>query len=178
MYKGMWVRFADLNSFLAHLSWRLMGELIVYQSLWRLSSIRQHFQTSSPLKPLGQFNSNFIWRLLRTREQKFVQVVLVTWPRWPPRPYMVKTLRKSSPEPEGRWPWVLVCSIRVVGPTKFVQMMILQGRLTLTYLKSRSNLLPNAFKWENFSKVDFFENGGSLSHYSHLIAVGRGRPLI
>ena len=23
-------------------------------------------------------------------------------------------------------------------------------RMTLTYLKSRSNLLPNAFKWENF----------------------------
>ena len=30
-------------------------------------------------------------------------------------------------------------------------------RLTLTYLTSRSNLLPNAFKWGNFSKVDFFK---------------------
>ena len=29
-------------------------------------------------------------------------------------------------------------------------------RLTLTYLTSRSNLLPNAFKWEFFLKVDFF----------------------
>ena len=67
---------------LAHLSRRLMGELIVYQSLRcpsvRPSSVRQHFQTSSPLKPLGQSNSNFIWRLLRTRERKFVQMVLVT----------------------------------------------------------------------------------------------------
>ena len=38
--------------FLAHLSRRLMGELIVYQSLRRPSvgpSVRQHFQTSSPL---------------------------------------------------------------------------------------------------------------------------------
>ena len=58
---------------LAHLSRRLMGELIVYQSLRRPSvrtsvrpsSVGQHFQTSSPLKPLGQLNSNFIWRLLR-----------------------------------------------------------------------------------------------------------------
>ena len=59
-------------------------------------------------------------------EQNFVQMVLVTWPRWPPRPYMVKTLQKSSsPEPEGRWPWDLIYSIGVVGPTKFVQMMIL-----------------------------------------------------
>ena len=38
----------------------------------------QHFQTSSPLKPLGQLNSNVIWRLLMTREGKFVQIVLVT----------------------------------------------------------------------------------------------------
>ena len=50
---------------------------------------------------------------------------------------MVKTLLKSSsPEPGGRWPWDLVCSIGGVGPNK-------------------SNLLPNAFKWEIFWKVDF-----------------------
>ena len=90
------------------------------------SVIRQHFQTSSSLKLLGQLNSYFIWRLLRMGERKFVQMVLVTWPRWPPRPYMVKTLKKSSsPEPESQWPWDLVCSIGVVEPTKFVQMMIL-----------------------------------------------------
>ena len=83
------------------------------------SSVCQHFQTSSPLKPLGQLNSNFIWRLLRMGEQKFVQMVLVTWPRLPPHPYMVITLQKSSsPEPEGWWPWDLVCSIGGVGPTK------------------------------------------------------------
>ena len=55
-------------------------------------SVHQHFQTSSSLKPLGQLNSNFIWRLLRMGEPKLVQMVLVTWPRWPPCPYMVKTL--------------------------------------------------------------------------------------
>ena len=69
--------------FLAHLSRRLMGELIVYQSLRRPSvvrrpSVRPQFQISSPLKPLGKLNSNFIWRLLRTRERKFVQMVMVT----------------------------------------------------------------------------------------------------
>ena len=46
--------------------------------------------------------------------------------------------------------WDLVCSIGDVGPTKFVQMM--NPRLTLTYLTSRSNLLPNAFKWDFFLK--------------------------
>ena len=113
-------------SFLAHLSRRLIGELKVYQWLRRPDVVRQHFQTSSPLKLQGQLKSYFIWRLLRMRERKFVQMVLVTWPRWHPRPYMVKNPQKSSsPEPEGRWPWDLVCSIGVVGPTKFVQMVIL-----------------------------------------------------
>ena len=81
-----------LQCLLAHLSRRLRSELLVYQWLRRPSSVRQHFQTSSPLKPLGQLNSNFICRLLRIGERKFVQMILVTWPRWPPCPYMVKTL--------------------------------------------------------------------------------------
>ena len=71
-----------LAQFLAHLSRRLMGELIVYQSLRRPSvrrpSVSQHFHSSSPLKPLGQLNPNFIFILLRTRERKFAQMVLVT----------------------------------------------------------------------------------------------------
>ena len=39
--------------------------------------------------------------------------------------YGKNSLKSSSSEPEGRWPWDLVCSIGDVGPTKFVQMMIL-----------------------------------------------------
>ena len=55
-------------------------------------------------------------------EQTFSQTV----PRWPLSPYMVKTLKKSSsPEPKGRWPWNLVCSIGCSSTTKFVQMMTL-----------------------------------------------------
>ena len=76
----------------AHLNLRLMGELIVYQLLPRPASVRPQFQTSSPLKPLGQLRSHFVWRLLRTRERKFVQTVLVTLPRWSPRPYVLKAL--------------------------------------------------------------------------------------
>ena len=30
--------------------------------------------------------------------------MLVTWPRWPPHPYMVKTFQKSSPESVDRFP--------------------------------------------------------------------------
>ena len=33
--------------------------------------------------------------------------------------------KSSSQEPNGRWPWNLICSIRDFGTTKFVQMMTL-----------------------------------------------------
>ena len=39
--------------------------------------------------------------------------------------YGKNLLKSSSPEPEGQWPWDLVCSIGDVESTKFVQMMIL-----------------------------------------------------
>ena len=34
-----------------------------------------------------------MWSLLGEGERKFVQMVQVTWPRWPPCPYMVKTFK-------------------------------------------------------------------------------------
>ena len=37
--------------------------------------------------------SNFKWNFYGVGEQKFVQMVLVTWPRWPPFPYMVNTFK-------------------------------------------------------------------------------------
>ena len=59
--------------FLAHLSRRLTGELIVYPcSGVRPSSVVHRFQRSSPLKPLGQSKPNFIWSILRKGEQKFI----------------------------------------------------------------------------------------------------------
>ena len=78
-------------------------------------------------------------------EQKFVQMVLVTWPRWPQRPYMVKPLnllQNQKADALGTWyvafgMWGLPILFKCDGPM-------------LTYLTSRSNLLPNAFKWEFF----------------------------
>ena len=48
------------------------------------------FQTTSPLKPLGQCCSNFMWNLLRLGEQKIAKTVAVHWPRWLPCLYIVK----------------------------------------------------------------------------------------
>ena len=48
-------------SFLAHLSRRLIGELNVYPCSGVRPSVIDTFQTSSPLKPLGQPKPNFMW---------------------------------------------------------------------------------------------------------------------
>ena len=55
----------------------------------------------------------------------FIQMYLGSWPRWPPCPYKVKTLKTSSLGPKGQWTWDLVCSIGDVVPTKFAGRMIL-----------------------------------------------------
>ena len=69
---------ALLLGFLAHLSRRLTGELIVCpcSGVRRPSSVgvrrRSQFQRSSPLKPLGQSKPNFMWSILRKGERKFI----------------------------------------------------------------------------------------------------------
>ena len=68
-----------------------MNELKVYRSL-RRPSVHQHFQTSTPLKSLGQLSSKFHMETLgRGNDSLF----LVTLPIWPPRPYMVKKTFKN-----------------------------------------------------------------------------------
>ena len=64
--------------------------LLPYAFVWEKCS---EFRTTSPLEPLGQFCSNFIWSLLRVGEQKIGKMVAVRWPRWLPRPYMEKTFK-------------------------------------------------------------------------------------
>ena len=59
-------------------------------------------------------------------EYKFVQMVQVTWPIWPPCLYMIKTFKNLLLwNQKGWWPWDLVCSIGCWSTTKFIQMMTL-----------------------------------------------------
>ena len=51
---------------------------------WRPSSVCKLFQKSSPLNPLGQFQPNFVWMILRWSPFKIVSVNAVLYPRWPP----------------------------------------------------------------------------------------------
>ena len=116
-----------------------------------------HFRRAFSPKPLGQSKPNFMWSLHWSGERKFVRGIWVTWPRWSPRPYMVKTLQKSSsPEPKGQWPWALICSIGALGPSKFVQMMTLGWPWSILNL-TRSNLVPYAFIWEKLLESHLME---------------------
>ena len=109
-----------------------------------MSVIRPPFSKIFFSKTLGQSKPNFIWSLSGMGERKFVRGVYVTWPRWPPRPYMVKTLQKSSSsEPKSQWPCDLVCSIGALGP--IIVCSNDDPRLTLTYFAARSNLVSCAF---------------------------------
>ena len=66
----------------------------VWENCWE-------FQTTSPLKPLGQFCSNFIWSLLRLGERKIAKMVAVHWPGWLSCPYMVKTFKNLLLQNQG-----------------------------------------------------------------------------
>ena len=50
----------------------------------------------------SQFCSDFIWSLLRLGERMIAKIVAVHWPRWPPCPYMVKTLKNLFLQNWGR----------------------------------------------------------------------------
>ena len=65
---------------------------------WRFLTLAQgrvhtKFQTKFSQKLLCHSELNFVWKLSGTRKWKFVNVMLDTWPRWPPCPYMVKALK-------------------------------------------------------------------------------------
>ena len=71
-------------------------------------------------------------------------------------PIYGKNLKKSSsPEPNGQWPWKLVCSIGCWSTTKFFSND--DPKLTLTYFTARSSFVPYAFVWEKGKTTDFSE---------------------
>ena len=115
---------------------------------------------TSPLKPLGQCCSNFIWSLPGAEEWKIAKMVAVHWPRWPSCQYMVKTfknlllqnrgclqaesLHKSSGR--GSQPkllkWLSYFDVwPFYGKVKFASICICMGPIHL-YVKNVDN-----FKW-------------------------------
>ena len=90
------------------------------------------------------------------RERKSAQMVLVTWPRWPPCPYMVKTLKNLllwNQKADDLETWYASSGARVLP-----SLLKWWPWLTLTYFTARSNLVPYAFVWEQGKTMDFSEN--------------------
>ena len=113
-------------------------------------------RTSSPLKPLGWLKPNFIWSLLGTGERKSVQTVQVTWPRWPPCPYILKTVKKIFFSGIKR-PMTLKLSMQH-WVLKFYQICSNNDPgLSLTYFMARSDLFPCAFVLEKGKTIDISE---------------------
>ena len=85
-------------------------------------------------------------------EGKFVQLVQVTWPRWPPCPYMVKTLKiffSGTKRP---------MSLKLGMQLKCYQVCSNDDPgLSLPYFTVRSSLVPYAFVWEKGKTIDFSE---------------------
>ena len=111
------------------------------------------FQTTSPLKPLGQCCSNFLGSLLGAGDLKLAK--MVPWPRWPPCPYILKTFKNLLPQNQ-----VSLCTNHQDGSsTEIAKMMVLRWRLTF----SRQGQIcypihlygPYTFIWEKCCEVIF-----------------------
>ena len=93
-----------------------------------------HMSTFSNIfsKTTGPIKVKFHMKPPSDGEQKFVQLVQDTWPRWSPCPYMVKTLKS----------------------------LLLQNQkaddLETWYSASGAWVLPNSFKWWPWVDLDLF----------------------
>ena len=113
--------------FLAHLSQRLIGELIGYSwSGVRPSSVR-HKQFQFLLQNRLPDQTKFYVEPPSVGGVKVCSRHLGHMTKMAATPIYDKTLQKSSsPEPAGRFPRNLVCSIGVSSSSKFIQMMTLE----------------------------------------------------
>ena len=84
-------------------------------------------------------------------------MVPVTWPRWPPCPCMVKTLKKSSSlEPVDRFQWNLVCSNGGLWP--IIVCIHHDLGLTLTYFMARSSLVKHMVHNGKSENIGFLQD--------------------
>ena len=119
------------NWLLAHLSRRLIGELIVYQ--W--SGVRRRPSSSSSVvvrRPFTYSNIFFSKTAWPIKAKSYVKPpweggtkVYINDPgHMTKMAAMLKNAqnlkKSSSPEPLGQLPWILVCSIRICSTTNFI----------------------------------------------------------
>ena len=99
-----------------------------------------------------------MWSLHGSGERKFVRGIWATWPRWTPRPYMVKTLQRKfclrNQRANDLGPWYV--ALGPWGPSKFVQIMTLSWPWPILW-QSQINLVPYAFICENLLESHLME---------------------
>ena len=111
------------KNILAHLSERLKGELIVYPwSCVRPFTISNIFSSETA----GPIIAKFYMEPPCVGGTKVCSRHLGHMTKMAVTPIYVKPLQKSSPEPPGRFPRNLACSIGNSCPSYFVQMMTLK----------------------------------------------------
>ena len=94
----------------------------------------------------------------------WVQMVQVTWPRWPPCAYMVKPLKIFFSGTER--PMILKLGMQHRVLEYYHVCSNDASGLTLTYFMAKSNLVPYPFVWEKIITMDFFRNYCSLWYKS------------
>ena len=103
------------------------------------------FQMTSPLEPLGQCCSNFIWSLPGAGEWKIAKLVALHWPRWPPCRYMVKTFKNLLLHNRG-------CPVaetlhKASGTRGLPKLLKWWSYIDIWPFTARSSLLLYAFVW-------------------------------
>ena len=86
------------------------------------SVIRRRWDSSITI---ASIKVSFIWSFYGVGKRKFVQMVLGTWPIWPPCPYMVKSVRNLFRNQKADDLENVVCRIGCSSSAKFVQIMSL-----------------------------------------------------
>ena len=114
------------------------------------------FSTFFSLETTWPIEPNFMWRLHGMGKQKFVQMVQVSWPIWPPCAYMVKTVKIFFPGTKR--PMILKLGIQHRVFKYYQAYSNNDSGLTLTYFTARSCLVSYAFVWDNGKTMDFSEN--------------------
>ena len=100
---------------------------------------------TSPLEPLGQCCSNFIWSLPGAGEWKIAKLVAVHCPRWPSCPYMVKTFKNLLLH---NWGCLIAETLqKSSGTVGLPKLLKWWSYIDIWPFMARSSLLLYAFVW-------------------------------
>ena len=109
------------------------------------------FQMTSPLDPLSQCCSNFIWSPPGAGEWKIANIVAVYCPGWAPCPLVVKTFKNVLFQNQG---CLVAESLHKSSRRGGLPKLLKYGRtMTFDFFKVRWSLLPYGFVWEKMLRI-------------------------